>query len=75
VETDLSLQTANAVSPVVGAGPIALTVISFTLLYLVLAIAWFYLMKRYTAKGLNYDEAIPEVKADLDDSKPLTFSY
>ncbi|MDR2565937.1 MAG: cytochrome ubiquinol oxidase subunit I [Bifidobacteriaceae bacterium] len=75
VETDLSLQTVNAVSPVVSAGSIALTVISFTLIYLVLAIAWFYLMKRYTSKGLNYDEAIPEVKADLDDSKPLTFSY
>ncbi|MDR0627219.1 MAG: cytochrome ubiquinol oxidase subunit I [Bifidobacteriaceae bacterium] len=75
VETDLSLQTANAVSPVVHEGPIWLTVISFTLIYLVLAVAWFYLMKRYTAKGLNYDEAIPQVKADLDDSKPLTFSY
>ncbi|MDR1635162.1 MAG: cytochrome ubiquinol oxidase subunit I [Bifidobacteriaceae bacterium] len=75
VETDLSLQTVNAVSPVVSAGSIALTVISFTVLYLVLAIAWFYLMKRYTSKGLNYEEAIPEVKADLDDSKPLTFSY
>ncbi|MDR1187893.1 MAG: cytochrome ubiquinol oxidase subunit I [Bifidobacteriaceae bacterium] len=75
VATDLSLQTANAVSPVVSAGSIVLTVVSFTLLYLVLAVAWFYLMKRYTSKGLNYDEAIPEVKADLDDSKPLTFSY
>ncbi|MDR2372963.1 MAG: cytochrome ubiquinol oxidase subunit I [Bifidobacteriaceae bacterium] len=75
VGTDLSLQTVDAVSPVVSAGSIWLTVISFTLIYLVLAIAWFYLMKRYTSKGLNYDEAIPEVKADLDESKPLTFSY
>jgi cytochrome d ubiquinol oxidase subunit I len=75
VQTDLSLSTANAVSPVVSAGSIWLTVIGFTLIYLVLAIAWFYLMKRYTSKGLNYDESIPEVKADLDDSKPLTFSY
>jgi cytochrome d ubiquinol oxidase subunit I len=75
VQTDLSLSTTNAVSPVVSAGSIWLTVICFTLLYLVLAIAWFYLMKRYTSKGLNYDESIPEVKADLDDSKPLTFSY
>jgi cytochrome d ubiquinol oxidase subunit I len=74
-DTDLSLATANAVSPVVSSGAITLTVISFTLIYLVLAVAWFYLMKRYVAKGLNYDEAIPEVKADLDDSKPLTFSY
>jgi hypothetical protein len=32
-------------------------------------------MKRYTSKGLNYDESIPEVKADDDESKPLTFSY
>jgi cytochrome d ubiquinol oxidase subunit I len=75
VDTDLSLTTELAVSPVVGAGSIWLTVISFTLIYLVLAIAWFYLMKRYVAKGLNYDDPIPEVKADLDDSKPLTFSY
>ncbi|MDR0592888.1 MAG: cytochrome ubiquinol oxidase subunit I [Bifidobacteriaceae bacterium] len=72
---ELHLATADAVSPVVGAGSIVLTVISFTLIYLVLAIAWFYLMKRYTSKGLNYEEAIPEVKADLDESKPLTFSY
>ncbi|MDR1394136.1 MAG: cytochrome ubiquinol oxidase subunit I [Bifidobacteriaceae bacterium] len=71
----LSLSTANAVSPVVGAGAIWLTVICFTLIYLVLAVAWFYLMKRYVAKGLNNEESIPEVKADLDDSKPLTFSY
>ncbi|MDR1441474.1 MAG: cytochrome ubiquinol oxidase subunit I [Bifidobacteriaceae bacterium] len=75
VETDLSLATANAVSPVVSAGSIWITVVGFTLLYLVLAVAWFYLMKRYTAKGLNYHEEIPELKADLDDSKPLTFSY
>jgi cytochrome d ubiquinol oxidase subunit I len=75
VATDLSLQTVDAVSPVVSAGAIVLTVISFTLIYLILAIAWFYLMKRYTSKGLNYDEGIPEVKADLDESKPLTFSY
>jgi cytochrome d ubiquinol oxidase subunit I len=75
VQTDLSLTTTDAVSPVVSAGSIWLTVIAFTLIYLVLAVAWFYLMKRYVAKGLNYDEAIPEVKADLDESKPLTFSY
>jgi cytochrome d ubiquinol oxidase subunit I len=75
VDTDLSLTTEAAVSPVVSAGAIWLTVIAFTLIYLILAIAWFYLMKRYSSKGLNYDESIPEVKADLDESRPLTFSY
>jgi cytochrome d ubiquinol oxidase subunit I len=75
VNTALSLSTTDAVSPVVTAGPILLTVVAFTLIYLVLAIAWFYLMKRYVSRGLNYDDPIPEVKADLDESRPLTFSY
>ncbi|MDR1825712.1 MAG: cytochrome ubiquinol oxidase subunit I [Bifidobacteriaceae bacterium] len=72
---DLSLTTVNAVSPVVPASSVIITVIVFTLLYLVLAIAWFYLMKRYVAKGAPLEEVPPEVKADLDESKPLTFSY
>jgi cytochrome d ubiquinol oxidase subunit I len=75
VNTQLSLSTEAAVSPVVSAGSIWLTVIAFTLIYLILAIAWFYLMKRYVAKGLNIEESIPEVKADNDESRPLTFSY
>ena len=73
----LGLPTASAVSPgtVVSSASVWITVIGFTLIYAVLAVAWFYLMKRYTAKGLNTEESVPEVKADLDDSKPLTFSY
>jgi len=77
IGTDLALPTTIAVSPgdVVGSTSVWITVVGLTLVYLVLAIAWFYLMKRYTAKGLNTEESVPEVKADLDDSKPLTFSY
>ena len=73
----LGLPTTIAVSPghVVGAASVWITVIGFTVVYAVLGVAWFYLMKRYTAKGLNTEESVPEVKADLDDSKPLTFSY
>lgn len=73
----LALPTAKAVSPdtVVSSASVWITVVGFTLIYAVLAVAWFYLMKRYTAKGLNTEESVPEVKADLDDSKPLTFSY
>jgi len=73
----LALPTNIAVSPdsVVGVPSVAITVIGLTLVYLILAIAWFYLMKRYTAKGLNIEESVPEEKADLDESKPLTFSY
>ncbi|MDR1799425.1 MAG: cytochrome ubiquinol oxidase subunit I, partial [Bifidobacteriaceae bacterium] len=73
--SQLSLTTNDAVSPVVPTSSVTLTVIVYTLLYLVLAVAWFYLMKRYVAKGAPFDESPPEVKADLDDSKPLTFSY
>lgn len=73
----LALPTTIAVSPdsVVSSTSVWITVIGFTLIYAVLAVAWFYLMKNYTAKGLNTEESVPEVKADLDDSKPLTFSY
>jgi cytochrome d ubiquinol oxidase subunit I len=65
------------VSPdsVVGGGAVALTMVVFTLLYLVLAVAWFYLMKKYTAKGLVTDEVIPDPGNDADESKPLAFAY
>jgi cytochrome d ubiquinol oxidase subunit I len=76
-DIQLSLTTANAVSPssVVSATSVIITVVCYTLLYAVLAVAWFYLMKRYASKGAPFDEPIPAVKEDLDDSKPLTFSY
>jgi cytochrome d ubiquinol oxidase subunit I len=73
----ISLGTGVAVSPdqVVSSFNVGLTMVLFTLLYLVLAVAWFVLMKRYTAKGLLFDEPIPDKNDDADDSKPLSFSY
>ena len=74
-DVGLSLQTGMANSPVVTGGTVALSMTVYTLLYLTLAVAWFYLMKRYVAKGAPFEEAVIEEKSDLDDSKPLTFSY
>ncbi|MCL2454628.1 MAG: cytochrome ubiquinol oxidase subunit I [Micrococcales bacterium] len=74
---DPSMATSIAVTPgeVVSPTYVWISMVGLTLLYAVLAVAWFYLMKRYTSKGLNVEESVPDPKADLDDSKPLTFSY
>jgi len=76
-DVSLTLRTQYAVSPdtVVSSGAVTMSVIIYTLLYLSLAVAWFYLMKRYVAKGAPFEEEIIPEKADLDESKPLTFSY
>jgi cytochrome d ubiquinol oxidase subunit I len=77
IAADLSLPTSNGVSPdqVVTPFDVGLTMVGFTLLYAILAVAWFVLMKRYVARGLVLDEPIPEKGDDNDQSKPLTFSY
>jgi cytochrome d ubiquinol oxidase subunit I len=73
----IALRTEAAVSPdaVVGAGSVAITMIVFTLIYLVMAVFWFKLMVKYTGKGVDFDEAIPTKGDDADESKPLSFAY
>jgi cytochrome d ubiquinol oxidase subunit I len=74
-DVSLAMGTEVGVSPIVATGNVWATMITFTVLYLTLAVAWFYLMKRYTAMGAPFDEPMIEPKSDLDESKPLTFSY
>jgi cytochrome d ubiquinol oxidase subunit I len=73
----IALRTEAAVSPdaVVNAGSVAITLVVFTLIYLVLAVFWFRLMVRYTGKGVDEEEAIPTKGDDADESKPLSFAY
>jgi cytochrome bd ubiquinol oxidase, subunit I len=49
-----------------------ISVIGFTLVYLILAVVWFYLMRRYTAVGLRPadKEPLPEFKDDDNDGYP-----
>ncbi|MDR1152714.1 MAG: cytochrome ubiquinol oxidase subunit I, partial [Bifidobacteriaceae bacterium] len=73
----LALRTDAAVSPdtVVSAGSVTITMIVFTLIYLVMAVFWFKLMVKYTGKGVDDQEPIPTKGDDADDSKPLSFAY
>ncbi|MDR0432030.1 MAG: cytochrome ubiquinol oxidase subunit I [Bifidobacteriaceae bacterium] len=74
---DIALRTAAGVSPdsVVNAGSVAITLVVFTLIYLILAVFWFKLMVRYTGRGVDESESIPTKDDDNDDSKPLSFAY
>jgi cytochrome bd ubiquinol oxidase subunit I len=68
------LTTATANSPYVDVPSVALSLVVFTLLYGVLAVVWFGLMKRYTLEGA------PQVTADgdaggPDEDAPLAFAY
>jgi cytochrome d ubiquinol oxidase subunit I len=73
----LHLLTQNAVSPdsVVNPASVWITVVVFTLIYLVLAVFWFKLMIRYTSKGVVDSDPIPAKGDDADESKPLSFAY
>jgi cytochrome d ubiquinol oxidase subunit I len=73
----LALLTKEAVSPdtVVSNWAVLLTVVIFTLVYLVLAVAWFWLMRRYTSHGIVDADPIPTKGDDADESKPLSFAY
>lgn len=66
------LMTQFGVSEVVPAGVILTSLIVFTVVYAVLGVFWFKLIRRYSAEGLP--EAVqPEVHDDSD--KPLSFAY
>ncbi|MDR0482766.1 MAG: cytochrome ubiquinol oxidase subunit I [Cellulomonadaceae bacterium] len=74
------LLTERGVSSGVSAGQVLTSMIIFTLVYAVLAVAWYRLMHRYTVEGL------PEIHDDSPDARveagepaeyegPLTFAY
>ena len=59
------------------AGLVWLSLIVFTLTYAVLAVIWFYLMRRYVVQGpLEHDsEPAPPTPPDDADVAPLSFAY
>ena len=60
------------------AGMVLISLIVFTLLYGVLAVIWFWLMRRYVVEGpLEHDsEPAPPTTARADDElAPLSFAY
>ena len=75
------LLTARGVSEVVSPGMVLFSMIGFTLLYGVLMVVWFRLMKRYASEGVADTEhdPSPEANPPSDDAdgidRPLSFAY
>ena len=69
--------TQHANSPVVGAVSVIISMVAFTLIYLVCAVLWFMLLKRYAAKGVpdHEPDVSPEANADADADRPMSFAY
>ncbi|MDR3660311.1 MAG: cytochrome ubiquinol oxidase subunit I [Mycobacterium sp.] len=59
------------------AGTVWISLLTFTALYAVLAVIWFWLMRRYTVEGpLEHDsEPAPPTPPGSDDVAPLSFAY
>ncbi len=59
------------------AGMVIVSLVTFTLLYAVLAVVWFGLLKRYILEGPLEHDAEPAPPPDLDDADvaPLSFAY
>jgi len=75
------LLTARGISDQASATNILVSLIGFTLLYGVLAVAWYRLMHRYTIEGVAASEKDPSPEARAarsdasDDDAPLSFAY
>ena len=71
--------TARGVSEQVGPATVIISLVLFTLLYGVLAVAWYRLMHRYTIGGVEDDpvDVSPDNPANRMDEadKPLSFAY
>lgn len=67
--------THDAVSLTVHPWEIWISLIGFTLLYLVLGIIWFKLVKRYTQEGINTKKRIVSEVMELKDDTVLSFEY
>lgn len=65
--------TQDGLSPNVPAGTVLTSLITFTLLYGVLAVVWYMLMHRYTRVGVLETEGSPVATAGDDDT--LSFAY
>jgi cytochrome d ubiquinol oxidase subunit I len=56
---------------------VVVSLVTFTLIYAVLAVVWFWLLKRYVVEGpLEHDaEPAPVAPPGADDIAPLSFAY
>jgi cytochrome d ubiquinol oxidase subunit I len=70
---EVSLLTANAVSPAVGVGTILVSLIGFTLVYGALAIVELSLLRRYVRAGP--EAVMPAEPTDQHEGEPLAFAY
>ncbi|MGY4651493.1 cytochrome ubiquinol oxidase subunit I [Mycobacterium sp. URHB0021] len=59
------------------AGMVVTSLVTFTLVYALLAVAWFFLLRRYVVEGpLEHDsEPAPPAPPGADDIAPLSFAY
>jgi cytochrome d ubiquinol oxidase subunit I len=58
-------------------GTVVTSLVTFTLVYAVLAVGWFYLLERYTVEGPQDHDAEPAPATAADEEKvaPLSFAY
>jgi cytochrome d ubiquinol oxidase subunit I len=68
------MKTENAVSPGVSTGEVLTSLIVFTLLYGVLAVVEFGLLRRYVKAGPE-PVKVPKDDDDTSDDRPLAFAY
>ena len=75
-DQDVRLTVAQGVSHT-SMGTVVFSLVTFTLIYAVLAVIWFYLLRRYVVEGpLEHDaEPAPPAPPDSDDVAPLSFAY
>lgn len=54
-----------------------LSLVAFTLVYAVLAVIWFFLLRRYIVQGPSEHDSEPAAPRppDADDVAPLSFAY
>ncbi|AEG44806.1 cytochrome ubiquinol oxidase subunit I [Isoptericola variabilis] len=74
----IRLLTERGVSTAVSPGMILTSMLTFTLVYSVLAVVWFRLMHRYAVEGVPdvVHDVSPEARAEDDDAdRPLSFAY
>lgn len=75
--TDVIAQlTESGVSQTVAPAEILISLIAFTLLYALLGIVWFILVKRYAVEGINPAQQIDtEVRKEITADTKLSFAY
>jgi cytochrome d ubiquinol oxidase subunit I len=58
-------------------GVVVISLVTYTMIYAMLAVAWFWLLKRYVAEGPRQHDAEPAAPRSLseDEVAPLSFAY